>query len=78
MGVVYARKEFEKRDLLLATIEMFVSFNAGPAGTGINYATYESLVQSLANANELRKLRKEVSGSVSYIKESSSSFEDYW
>lgn len=37
---------------------MFLSTNSGPDGLVLNYATYESAVESLAHVDDLRALRK--------------------
>ncbi len=44
--------------------------NSGPKGLVINYATYESAVQSLAHVNDLRKLRKQAIFSFEYFSHS--------
>lgn len=59
MGVVFAREQLEKRGLIPHSAELFLQMHSGKAGAAINFATYESLVESLAHVQELRKLRKD-------------------
>ncbi|KAJ3055220.1 hypothetical protein HK102_011395, partial [Quaeritorhiza haematococci] len=59
MGNLFTKREFKKMGWTAATVEMFVGLNA-TKGLVINYATYESAIQSLAHVAELRKLRKQM------------------
>ncbi|KAI8828890.1 hypothetical protein BJ741DRAFT_699818 [Chytriomyces cf. hyalinus JEL632] len=40
------------------SVEMFIRLSSGPLGISGNFATYESAVQGLSHAHELRSLRK--------------------
>ena len=55
-GVLYLQDKFEGGQL--TNVESFLSVQTGPAGGGINFATYESAVHGLSNAKELVSLRK--------------------
>lgn len=60
MGCVFAKREFVKRGMIPGSVEAFVSLESGKNGLVLNYATYESAVQSLAHVNDLRALRRQV------------------
>ncbi|KAJ3228002.1 hypothetical protein HDU81_006369 [Chytriomyces hyalinus] len=49
---------FEKRGYTATSVEMFIRLTSGPLGISGNFATYESAVQGLSHAHELRALRK--------------------
>ncbi|RUS75727.1 hypothetical protein EGW08_016509 [Elysia chlorotica] len=55
-GILYLQDKFKSGQL--ASVESFLSIQTGPAGVGINFATYESAVHGLSNAKELVSLRK--------------------
>ncbi|KAJ3317530.1 hypothetical protein HDU76_001146 [Blyttiomyces sp. JEL0837] len=61
LGTLYLKSEFQKRGYTASTVEMFIKLVTGKSGFRANFATYESAVMGIANANELRKLRKLVS-----------------
>lgn len=60
LGLLFVKQQFAKRGWVAATSEMFLSLVSGPKGAVINYATYESAVQSIAHVEDLRKFRKQV------------------
>ncbi|ESO84484.1 hypothetical protein LOTGIDRAFT_222130 [Lottia gigantea] len=55
MGVIYTRNNFPGD---LNSIESYLDIKTGPAGAGINFATFESAVNGFAYAGELMSLRK--------------------
>ncbi|KAJ3029146.1 UNVERIFIED_CONTAM: hypothetical protein HDU68_012915 [Siphonaria sp. JEL0065] len=57
-GNMFVKQEFRKKNYTATSVEMFINVTYGPSGACGNYATYESAVQSLANAHILRNLRK--------------------
>ncbi|XP_035674752.1 saccharopine dehydrogenase-like oxidoreductase isoform X3 [Branchiostoma floridae] len=57
LGVLYTVKNFPGR---INTIESYLTLNAGPEGAVGHYATWQSAIHGLANAEELRNLRKEM------------------
>jgi len=58
MGNLFTRREFTKKGYTPAAVEAFFQFHSGPKGLVLNYATYESAVQSVAHVSDLRKLRR--------------------
>jgi len=65
-GVEVCKREMHKDGVLPSSVEMYHYSIVGPAGYAVNYATYESLVNSFAHVDELRKLRKSVCGNPCY------------
>ncbi|KAJ3212277.1 hypothetical protein HDU67_003938, partial [Dinochytrium kinnereticum] len=60
LGNLFIKQEFHRRGYTAATVEMYISIFTGKAGGAGNFATYESAVYGLANAAELRKIRKQI------------------
>lgn len=60
IGNVFTKREFAKKGYTAASVESFVDLISGSNGLVLNYATYESAVQSIAHVNDLRSLRKKV------------------
>ncbi|XP_066281581.1 saccharopine dehydrogenase-like oxidoreductase isoform X3 [Branchiostoma lanceolatum] len=57
LGVLYTVQNFPGR---INTIESYLNLSAGPEGAVGHYATWQSAIHGLANAEELRKLRKDM------------------
>lgn len=57
-GVAFAELELERNGITPHACQVYHKIQSGPLGMRINYATYESLVQSLANVESLRSFRK--------------------
>ncbi|XP_078674831.1 saccharopine dehydrogenase-like oxidoreductase isoform X2 [Branchiostoma floridae x Branchiostoma belcheri] len=57
LGVLYTVKNFPGR---INSVESYLNLSAGPEGAVGHYATWQSAIHGLANAEELRKLRKDM------------------
>ncbi|KAI8616174.1 saccharopine dehydrogenase b [Chytriomyces sp. MP71] len=57
-GNLFAKQQFAAKGYTCTSAEMFINLKSGPLGIAGNFATYESAVEGLANADELRLLRK--------------------
>ncbi|XXQ32870.1 Saccharopine dehydrogenase NADP binding domain-containing protein [Plasmodiophora brassicae] len=69
IGALFVRQELAKRGATtVASIECFIALRSGPAGYVINFATYESAVFGIANAGNLRKIRRASSAKPSYAR----------
>lgn len=60
IGVLFTTNEAAKQDVLLSSIEGFVSANPGPKGYTVNTGTWESLVYGIENMSKLQGVRKEL------------------
>ncbi|KAI8851739.1 CG2604-like protein [Chytridium lagenaria] len=60
LGNLFNKQEFHKRGYTASAVEMYISIFTGKAGGAGNFATYESAVHGVANAEELRKIRKQI------------------
>ncbi|RDD47010.1 Saccharopine dehydrogenase-like oxidoreductase [Trichoplax sp. H2] len=56
LGVTFTRDSFPGQ---LGVVDCYINLNSGPAGTAVNFATWESAVHGFSDANKLRKMRKE-------------------
>jgi short subunit dehydrogenase-like uncharacterized protein len=59
MGVAYAEAQLKEQGITPHSIEMVHKIKTGPTGMSINFATYDSLVESLAHVKDLREFRRE-------------------
>ncbi|XP_019642833.1 PREDICTED: saccharopine dehydrogenase-like oxidoreductase isoform X1 [Branchiostoma belcheri] len=57
LGVLYTVKNFPGR---INSVESYLNLSAGPEGAVGHYATWQSAIHGLANAEELKKLRKDM------------------
>ncbi|KAJ3109161.1 hypothetical protein HDU97_008560 [Phlyctochytrium planicorne] len=60
LGNLFTKQEFNKRGYTASQVEMYLSFFSGKSGSAGNFATFESAVHGVANADELRKIRKQI------------------
>ncbi|KAJ3191052.1 hypothetical protein HK101_008136 [Irineochytrium annulatum] len=58
LGNLFTKQEFNRRGYTAAQVEMYINIITGKHGSCGNFATYESAVYGIANADELRKVRK--------------------
>ncbi|CAG8543372.1 10170_t:CDS:2, partial [Acaulospora colombiana] len=58
LGLLFTKRQLEARGAIPSQIEMFSKISGGKSGLVINYATYSSLVHSVANVDALKELRK--------------------
>ncbi|KAJ3117416.1 hypothetical protein HDU96_006797 [Phlyctochytrium bullatum] len=60
LGALYTKQQFHRLGYTASVIEMYINIVTGRSGGAGNFATYESAVHGVANANELRKIRKQI------------------
>ncbi|KAG9291945.1 hypothetical protein G9A89_004883 [Geosiphon pyriformis] len=57
IGFLYTKRQLESRGVLPCSIEFFFKLLVGPAGHTLNFGTYESLINALADLDSIRRLR---------------------
>ena len=67
IGCLHNKLQFKKWNGTPSSVEMFVKFNSGPSGIGVNATTFISAVLGFSSVDQLRALRKRTHRRVSTV-----------